>query len=65
MVLEDIPSLHSYKKNDPDLFDKLHDKTSIAIANAERLAKHQQHDPYREPYTDVHKLIQAVFLAVS
>lgn len=50
--------LTEYKKNDPELFEKIDFKRKEAKMNAKRLLRHQGNNPKADPYTNMHELIE-------
>jgi hypothetical protein len=47
-----------YKKNDPDLFEKIDSKREVAKSNAKKLLNQQENNPKADPYTNMHELIE-------
>lgn len=50
--------LTNYKKNDPDLFEKIDSKREAAKSNVKKLLKQQGNNPQADPYTNMHALIE-------
>lgn len=50
--------LTNYKKNDPDLFEKIDSKRVAAKSNVKKLLKQQGNNPKVDPYTNMHELIE-------
>jgi hypothetical protein len=50
--------LTDYKKNDPDLFDKIDYRRKEAKSNAKKLLKQLGNNPNNDPYTNMHELIE-------
>ena len=50
-----------YRKNSPTIYLELQKNTPHAIKNAKKLSLYQGHDCTKNPFTDLHKLVQMLF----
>ncbi|MBX3719876.1 MAG: RloB domain-containing protein [Parachlamydiales bacterium] len=57
--VEDFLQRHiDYRKNDPDLFEKIDFKREEAKSNVKKLLKQQGNNPKVDPYTNMYELIE-------